>query len=80
MGQPAKGHGDRRDRREADVTGDPGVGGLLSDPLESSGPHEEPDPTAGAPSPDPEPPRRHGDWMVPRKDAGRMKQALPAAT
>jgi hypothetical protein len=55
------------------IFGDPGVGGLLSDPLEPSGRHQEPDPDAGPPSPDPEPPRHHGDWMPPRKEAPRTR-------
>lgn len=59
--------------RENRVYGDPGVGGLLSDPLEPSGPHQAPSPGAGPPSPDPAPPRHHGDWMPPRKDASRAR-------
>jgi hypothetical protein len=53
------------------LPGDPGVGGLLSDPLTPSRPHKAPDPAAGPPSPDPEPPRHHGDWMPPRKASSR---------
>ena len=60
------------DRKER-VYGDPGVGGLLSDPLEPSESHQEPDPNTGPPSPDPEPPRHHGDWMPPHKDAARAR-------
>ena len=48
--------------------GDPGVGGLLADPLTPSRPHDEPDPNAGRPSTDPEPPRHHGNWTLPRKE------------
>ena len=59
--------------RKPRLFGDPGVGGLLSDPLEPSGPHKEPDPDAGSPTPDPEPPRHHGDWMPPRKEAPRTR-------
>jgi hypothetical protein len=80
MEKPAKRHDGRREREDDDIAGDPGVGGLLSDPLESSGPHEEPDPSAASPSPDPEPPRQHGDWMPPRKDAGRMKPIARTAS
>lgn len=62
---------------EIRIFGDPGVGGLLSDPLEPSRPHQEPDPKAGRPSPDPEPPRHHGDWMPPRKDVPRKDTPRP---
>ena len=55
------------------IFGDPGVGGLLSDPLEPSGPHKEPDADTGTPSPDPAPPRHHGDWMPPRKETPRTR-------
>ena len=68
------------------LPGDPGVGGLLSDPLDPSPPHDEPDPEAGPPSPAPEPPRRHGDWMPtkkPQAKAGkhrrRSKSGMPRA-
>jgi hypothetical protein len=50
------------------VSGDPGVGGLLSDPLKTPQPHEQPNPNAGPASPDPKPPRHHGDWLPPQKD------------
>ena len=60
--------------------GDPGVGGLLSDPLKPSRQHETPDPSAGAPSPDPEPPRHHGDWMPPRKAADRTAPSARLAS
>ncbi|MBX9457311.1 MAG: hypothetical protein KL863_15550 [Rhizobium sp.] len=46
------------------IPGDPGVGGMLADPMLPTGPHETPDPEAGAPSPDPEPPHRHGNWFA----------------
>lgn len=59
--------------RDARVFGDPGVGGLLADPLSPSRPHHEPDPDAGPPSPDPKPPRHHGNWTVPRKDPARTR-------
>ena len=61
------------DSRTYRIFGDPGVGGLLSDPLEPSEPHKEPDPDAGPPSPDPAPPRHHRDWMPPRKEAPRTR-------
>lgn len=69
--QQKRQHSDRRSGRLDRVSGDPGVGGLLSDPLEPSGPHHDPDPHAGPVSPDPKPPRHHGDWMPPRKDVSR---------
>ena len=52
---------------------DPGVGGLLADPLTSSRPHDEPDPEVGPPSPDPAPPRHHGNWTLPRKELVRIR-------
>lgn len=55
------------------VFGDPGVGGLLADPLTPSRPHDEPDPKAGPPSPDPDPPRNHGNWTLPRKEPVRVR-------
>ena len=63
--------GDRDPKRR--VYGDPGVGGLLADPQEPAQPHEEPDPDAGPASPDPDPPRHHGDWIVPRKETARLR-------
>jgi hypothetical protein len=45
------------------VSGDPGVGGILADPLEPSKEHDNPDPEAAPPSPDPAPPEHHGEWM-----------------
>lgn len=45
------------------VNGDPGVGGLLADPQQSVSKAERRGKTpTGAPSPDPEPPKAHGDW------------------
>ena len=44
------------------VAGDPGVGGLLADPLETDRHREGIDPSAGRASPDPAPPRHHHDW------------------
>lgn len=70
---------ERNDERRR-IPGDPGVGGLLSDPLEPSQPHEEPDPSGGPASPDPEQPRHHGDWMPPRKAAGRMSPSARLAS
>jgi hypothetical protein len=72
MYKPAK-HPAADDNREKRVPGDPGVGGLISDPLEPSGPHDKPDPDAGRQTPDPEPPRHHGDWMPPKKDTARAR-------
>jgi hypothetical protein len=66
-------HSGAKPNREDRIFGDPGVGGLLADPLTPSRPHQGPDPKAGPPSPAPEPPRHHGDWTVPRKDASRMR-------
>jgi hypothetical protein len=52
------------------VDGDPGVGGLIADPLASPAPHGNPGPKEGPPSPDPAPPDHHGDWMPTRRNAG----------
>ena len=68
------------DADEARIPGDPGVGGLLSDPQKRPHPHDHPDPAAGPPSPDPEPPRHHGDWTMPRKMAGRMTPSARLAS
>lgn len=64
---------DARHERLSRVSGDPGVGGLLADPLTPSRPHDEPDPRAGPPSPDPAPPRHHGNWTLPRKEPARTR-------
>ncbi|MDB5523443.1 MAG: hypothetical protein JWM58_1206 [Rhizobium sp.] len=46
-----------------DVNGDPGVGGLLADPLEPTATSDKDDTSvSGVPSPDPEQPEAHGDW------------------
>ena len=44
------------------VAGDPGVGGLLADPLESDRHRDAIDPGAGRASTDPATPRHHHDW------------------
>jgi len=62
-----------RDERLERLFGDPGVGGLLADPLTPSRRHDEPDASAGPPSPDPEPPRHHGNWTLPRKEPARTR-------
>jgi len=54
--EPKASSGDR-------ISGDPGVGGILADPLKPSERHDEPDPKEGPPSHDPEPPEQHGEWM-----------------
>lgn len=60
----------RHDGDRPDIgPGDPGVGGLLSNPLKPSGKHEQPDPAKGRPSPDPAPPRHHGDWTPTKRTA-----------
>lgn len=66
------------DERRNRLFGDPGVGGLLADPLMPPRPHQQPDPNAGAPSPDPAPPRHHGNWTLPRKDHTRPGPRLAA--
>lgn len=68
MRKPTK-HPAGDDERKHRIEGDPGVGGLLSDPLQPAKPHDKPDPAAGPKSPDPAPPRHHGDWMPARKDS-----------
>jgi hypothetical protein len=61
---------DPTNRPEPDPTeaipGDPGMGGLLSDPLASGGKYDAPDPAAGSPDPDSPAPRHHGDWLPTR--------------
>lgn len=61
-----------RDADQRRIPGDPGVGGLLSDPLKPAEPHDDADPSSGPPSPDPAPPRHHGDWTLPRKASNPM--------
>ena len=51
-----------KDEEQRTVSGDPGVGGLLADPLASDSSRDEIDPGAGAPTADPAPPRQHHDW------------------
>lgn len=73
---------DRGDTKDKDVTrvpGDPGVGGLLSDPLSTPEPHEEPDSRAEPPSPSPAPPRHHGDWMPTKKEASKSETRTRSA-
>lgn len=70
----------RPDAEDARIPGDPGVGGLLSDPRKPPHAHDHPDPAAGPPSPDPEPPRDHGDWTIPRKTAARMTRSARLAS
>ena len=69
----------RRSRPTADypdrIYGDPGVGGLLSDPLAPAGKREAPDPAAGPPDPNSPPPRHHGDWLpTGRNQAGKSQR------
>lgn len=72
MPKPSHSHEARKQPMNR-VFGDPGVGGLLADPLTTSRPHDNPDPNAGPPSPDPEPPRHHGNWTLPRKEPARAR-------
>ena len=55
---------------EGRVSGDPGVGGILADPLAPSKDHDKPDPKAGSPCPDPVAPKHHGKWMPTEKSSG----------
>ncbi|UVC11032.1 hypothetical protein IHQ71_10865 [Rhizobium sp. TH2] len=50
------------DNHNRAIAGDPGVGGLLADPLESDRHRDKIDPGAGEASADPAPPRHHRDW------------------
>jgi hypothetical protein len=59
------------------VFGDPGVVGLLSDPLAPAWPHDAPDPGAGPPDPDTPPPRHHGDWSPTRRGHGAKSRSAP---
>ena len=62
-------------RREGErVYGDPGVGGLLSDPLAPAGKHDKPDPAAGPPDADGPPPRHHGDWLPMHRGQARLRR------
>jgi len=54
----------------SDIQGDPGVGGLLADPQAPAALRAQRLKTASA-SPDPEPPRMHGDWLPTHKSHGR---------
>ena len=54
------------------VASDPGVGGLLADPLGADPHRDEIDPDSGEPIADPAPPRHHHDWS-PNKQPGAMK-------
>jgi len=51
------------------ISGDPGVGGILADPLGPAKHHENPDPDGGPPSHDPAPPKHHGEWMPTEKNS-----------
>jgi len=62
-------HPDTTQGGEASVSGDPGVGGILADPLATPTDHEQPDPEAGPPSPNPSPPKHHGEWMPTEKNS-----------
>ena len=59
------------------VYGDPGVGGLLSDPLAPAGEHDSPDPAAGPPDPDSPPPRHHGDWLPTSREQINRQRGTP---
>lgn len=62
------------DRDLTKVNGDPGVGGLLADPLEAASKSgNENVPASGQPSPDPEPPKAHGDWAPNRTSRDSKK-------
>lgn len=54
-----------------DIHGDPGVGGLLADPQVPAAPRTQRPAAAGSASPDPEPPKAHGDWLPTHKSLGR---------
>ena len=71
---PAKISGDPWTRE-----GDPGVGGMLADPLEPVLKPEHAEKVAdGPPSPDPPPPEAHGDWAPNRRWLGiRRKMIRP---
>lgn len=45
-----------------DISGDPGVGGLLADPEEPAEADKTEHVATGAPTPDPKLPKAHGDW------------------
>jgi hypothetical protein len=64
------------DNDERSIAGDPGVGGLLADPLESDRYRDKIDPSAGKVSADPTPPRHHHDWPPNKRpeDAGRNRK------
>lgn len=66
MNNPRTGRDNSSERHHVDdsldVPGDPGVGGLLVDPEEPVLPKRRRKPV-GTPSPDPEPPEAHGDWL-----------------
>lgn len=64
-------HTGRRDHER--VYGDPGVGGLLSDPLAPADKHDSPDPAAGPPDADSPPPRHHGDWLPTHRGQARLR-------
>jgi hypothetical protein len=56
------------------IKGDPGVGGLLPDPEEPAPLRQSTRKVAdGPPSPDPAPPKAHGDWSPNRKPRDRSK-------
>jgi len=54
-----------------DIQGDPGVGGLLADPQAPAVPRAQQCLETAPASPDPEPPRMHGDWLPTHKSHGR---------
>ena len=53
-----------KEEPERSVAGDPAIGALLADPLKTDSVRDEPDPSAGPGTPDPPPPRHHGDWLL----------------
>ena len=67
----------RNNRPQADenprISGDPGVGGMLADPLGSDASRDEIDPAAGAASADAPPPKHHQDWSPNRRPADRKE-------
>jgi hypothetical protein len=56
------------------IEGDPGVGGVLADPEEPvSKPEHAVEIKDRSPTPDPQPPRAHGDWPPNRAWRGARK-------
>lgn len=68
-----RGKRSRRAQESLKPSGDPGVGGVLADPLDTDSSRDDIDPVAGRPSADAPQPRQHQDWSPNKRPAIRRE-------